>query len=429
MDMCWDIRLDKIEQSIYCLCMTDRRYESQNPWISFKYNAHKNSLWMQLGEAFSKCQHLAGTPLPPGVERRLAQIYLAKGALASTAIEGNTLTEDEAQAILDDELKLPPSQEYLETELKNVAAALEAVDQSAVAASGFRVTPEWIQQQNRMVLAGLDLDPHVVPGQYSRRQMVVGTYKAAPPEDVDFLVRQLCDWLNNSWLKPLEDPKTPAEDRFALSFFAATLAHLYIAWIHPFGDGNGRTARLLECAILAHSGVVPWVSSNVLSDFYNRTRTKYYRKLDAASKQNDIDGFICYSAEGFVDMLRQQIDHVRGLQRRIAWTNYVHESFSKETTGKAKDRRRALVLAMPEDKVTLRKDIPGLTPYLATAYAGHEQKIISRDLSKLTELGLIRYTRRGYQPAIHIMDAFRPIAPEWAPDQGSTVSGEIWKLV
>ena len=35
----------------------------------------------------------------------------------------------------------------------------------------------------------------------------------------------------------------------------ATLAHLYIAWIHPFGDGNGRTARLVEFMLLSRAGV------------------------------------------------------------------------------------------------------------------------------------------------------------------------------
>lgn len=396
--------------------MTVRKYETQNPWITFKYTAEKNQLWMQLGEAFSKCQHLAGTPLTPGVAKHLSEIYLAKGALASTAIEGNTLSESEAQAILSEDLKMPPSQEYLERELKNVAKALSEIDVSAVAGSGFRITPEWITEQNAKVLEGLELDERVEPGEYSTRQMVVGNYRAAPPEDAQFLIEKLCDWLNE-WLKDVSNPETPAETRFCLAFFAATLGHLYLAWIHPFGDGNGRTARLLECAILAHSGVVPWVSSNVLSDHYNKTRTMYYRKLDAASKRGDIEGFIRYSAEGFVDQLRQQIDAVRTLQRRIAWTNYVHEAFHAETTGKTKDRRRALVLAMPEGQATTKKDIRGLTPELAEAYAGHDDKIISRDISCLRNLGLIAPgpKKSSYRPQIEVMDAFRPIAPQWAP--------------
>src|SRR5258707_1047962 len=83
------------------------------------------------------------------------------------------------------------------------------------------------------------------------------------------------------------------------------------------GDGDGRTARLLECSILAHCGVVPWVSSNLMSDHYNRTRSRYYQRLANASRDGDVDGFIIYAAEGYVDMLREQIRVVQGMQRNV----------------------------------------------------------------------------------------------------------------
>ncbi|MDP3971340.1 MAG: Fic family protein [Candidatus Nanopelagicales bacterium] len=254
--------------------MTHRAYEQQCPWIDFAFPVELGSLWLKLGEAFSKCQHLAGSPLPPAVAKDLAGIFLAKGALATTAIEGNTLSEEQAKAILAQQLHLPPSQQYLEQELHNVAAALTDIDHSAVSANTLHLTPEWIKEQNRIILRDLELEDHVIPGEYTETQLVVGDYRAAPPEDVDYLVDRLCDWLNHEWLAPMHDESTGPDMKFVYAFFAATLAHLYIAWIHPFGDGNGRTARLLECSILAHCGVVPWVSSNVLSDFYNRTRSK-----------------------------------------------------------------------------------------------------------------------------------------------------------
>ncbi len=86
--------------------------------------------------------------------------------------------------------------------------------------------------------------------------MVAGNYRGAPPQDVEYLVDRLCCWLCEL-LAPLDDRDTSVEMRFFHSFLAATLGHLDVAWIHPFGDGYGRTARLLECAILANSAVVP----------------------------------------------------------------------------------------------------------------------------------------------------------------------------
>lgn len=392
-----------------------RRYVEENPWITFRFDTQYDGLWTRLGEAFSKCQHLAGSALQPRVTAELAQIYLTKGVLGSTAIEGNTLSEQEAREILAGQLTLPASQEYLEREIRNVAEAIVDIDQSARAGNNFEVSAAWIKEKNRAVLEGLEVEDWVVPGEYTTKRLAVGTYRAVPPEDVPFLVDRLCDWLNEEWIRKVKSEELPPELRFAHAFFAATLAHLYIAWIHPFGDGNGRTARLLECAILAHSGFVPWVSSNVLSDFYNRTRTRYYQRLEAASKQGDVAGFVRYSADGFVDMLREQIARVRVEWRRVAWTNYVHEMMADQPAGQAKDRRRELVLSMDENQPLSKHEIRVLSPSLAAKYASKDMKTTSRDVSKLIELGLIREDHGRYTPNIGLMDSFRPIAQSWAP--------------
>ncbi|MDR1266053.1 MAG: hypothetical protein LBK42_10980 [Propionibacteriaceae bacterium] len=68
-----------------------REYESTHPWITFHHQTRQPKLDLKLGEAFSKCQQLAGTPLRPATADALASLYLAKGVHATTAIEGNTL--------------------------------------------------------------------------------------------------------------------------------------------------------------------------------------------------------------------------------------------------------------------------------------------------------------------------------------------------
>ncbi len=52
---------------------------------------------------------IAGAPLDPDVAGEFHQLYLARGALATTAIEGNTLSEAEARNAIDDKATLPPS--------------------------------------------------------------------------------------------------------------------------------------------------------------------------------------------------------------------------------------------------------------------------------------------------------------------------------
>jgi hypothetical protein len=82
---------------------------------------------MNLGEAASKCEHIAGVPLRPLVAHELHQLYLAKGVLGTTAIEGNTLSEEQVRQILKGELKLPPSKEYLQQEIENILQACNEI--------------------------------------------------------------------------------------------------------------------------------------------------------------------------------------------------------------------------------------------------------------------------------------------------------------
>jgi hypothetical protein len=132
----------------------------------------------------------------------------------------------------------------------------------------------------------------------------------------------------------------------------AMMAHLYLAWIHPFGDGNGRTARLVEFLILARSGKVPLPAAHLLSNHYNLTRDQYYRELGRASKTNSIVEFVSYATEGFVDGIRDEIEVVRLQQLQVAWVNFVSEVMSRYPTGKASDRQREVVLAMlPQQKL------------------------------------------------------------------------------
>src|SRR3954466_2340330 len=137
-----------------------RDYLASHPWLTFDYRLNFDTnaqLWARLGEAFSKCQHLTGTPLTPGVAQELGAVYLAKGALATTAIEGNTLSEEEVTAIIYGGRVLPPSQRYLQQEVENVVAALRAIDDDS-RRGGTAITVDWIKEQNRQVLAGLETE-------------------------------------------------------------------------------------------------------------------------------------------------------------------------------------------------------------------------------------------------------------------------------
>ena len=90
--------------------MSVRTYETTHPWITFgrtDISKVEPKDWMLLGEAHSKCEHLAGAPLQPRIAAELSEVTLVKGALATTAIEGNTLTEEQVEGIRAGTFKAP----------------------------------------------------------------------------------------------------------------------------------------------------------------------------------------------------------------------------------------------------------------------------------------------------------------------------------
>ena len=137
------------------------------------------------------------------------------------------------------------------------------------------------------------------------------------------MVDQLDTWLEQ--LRSTITPESRPEDRFVIAMLSAVLAHLYIAWIHPFGNGNGRLARLVEVQILSESGIVPLVATNLLSDHYNKTRPEYYLALDAA--QRNVADFVKYAVRGFIGEIRGQVSEVRRESLEIHWESYVYEIF------------------------------------------------------------------------------------------------------
>ena len=99
--------------------MTNQReYTRTHRWISFRHHLERADPlhWSLLGEAAARCDQVAQAILPPTDALAMHQLYLVKGARATTAIEGNTLTEEQIRAQLEGRLELPRSRNYLKLE-------------------------------------------------------------------------------------------------------------------------------------------------------------------------------------------------------------------------------------------------------------------------------------------------------------------------
>lgn len=315
----------------------------------------------------------------PETATRLNRVSLERGARATTAIEGNTLSEEDVSKLARGQLQLPPSKQYLGIEVQNI---LDVFNEMIDAPQTLPLDVNRVKYLNGWVLKGLELDDDIVPGEIRVHEVVVARYRGAPARDCEFLLGRLCEWLDHM-------DSELGHSRFALPILKAIVAHLYLLWIHPFGDGNGRVARLVEYQILLSAGV-PNPATHLLSNHYNETRADYYRRLDGASRESSgVIDFLIYALQGFVDGLTQQIETIKDQIWKDMWTNYIHSQF-RDRSGSADTRRRHLVLDLSEyDEPVRRRDIRLLTPRLAAAYSGKTDKTITRDLNMLVQLGLI----------------------------------------
>lgn len=374
--------------------MTVRRtYEETHPWLTFKLDMRKApvELWTLLGEARSKIEHIAESPLKPEVARELHEVFLAKGILSTTAIEGNTLSEDDARQLVAGTLELPPSRQYLGIEMANILEAFNKIVRELFEGKELRLDPPTLKEYNRIVLQGLDLEEGVVPGEIRTHSVVVGSYRAAPAEDCDYLLERLSGWLEADFEPPDPDFRLP------WVILKAVVAHLYFVWIHPFGDGNGRTARLMELQTLLAAGA-PTPACHLLSNHYNLTRAEYYRQLHLASRAQAGDPlpFIAYAVRGFVDGLRDQLSTITDQQFKDRWEQYIYETFG-ERRSPADQRRRELALELSKQakQFVHSSEIRLLSPNLAVAYAG-TTRMVARDLNVLKEMGLIDLHPNGW---------------------------------
>jgi Fic family protein len=385
------------------------KYEATHPWLKFSLRLPPDDqrLWLLLGEVASKVQHLSGVPLRPDVAAELHRIYLAKGVLATTAIEGNTLNEEQVRQLIDGKLELPKSQQYLQQEVQNIIDVCNRETQELLSPDGGerKLCRDLVEQYNRDVLKGLALSEGTVPGKLRDHSVVVGNvYRGAPAEDCEYLLDRLCTWLNS------EDFSPPDEElRIPLALIKAIVAHVYLAWIHPFGDGNGRTARLMEFHVL-FANSIPLPAAHLLSDHYNLTRTEYYRELAKASASGgDLLPFIRYALRGFLDGIREQIARIREQQMRVAWENYVHDLFRKLKNSPTQKRRRELVFDLTDHSGWVEvAGIPLLTPKLAREYAAAGERMVQRDLNALASMHLISRRHGKVKANRHIIQAFLP---------------------
>lgn len=204
-------------------------------------------------------------PLPAASVSRLKEQFTLEWIYNSNAIEGSTLTLRETQLILETGLTIGGKSLREHFEVTNHKDAIDYVE--SLAGQSELITPFHVRQIHKLVLSQID-DENA--GQYRKTEVRIAGAKHIPPESWK-IPQQITEW--GDWLKSSEKNIHPVE--------LAAQAHHRLAAIHPFIDGNGRTARLVMNLILFKQGYPPAVILRV-------NRKQYYQVLmQADAGKND----------------------------------------------------------------------------------------------------------------------------------------------
>lgn len=203
-------------------------------------------------------------PLSPALVQRLRDQALIEWTYHSNAIEGSTLDLRETRLILEEGLTIKGKSLREHLEAVNHKEAILYLEK-LIEKGKFQKRESLIKQIHSIILKGIDDES---AGRYRQVQVRITGSRFVPPNplQVPGLMADFDKWLRNK------------RNQKNLIDFAA-IAHFKLVDIHPFVDGNGRTARLLMNLILMIKGFPPTV-------ILNTDRARYYRALDQAHVGN-----------------------------------------------------------------------------------------------------------------------------------------------
>lgn len=190
----------------------------------------------------------------------------------SNALEGNTMTLSMTRAIVETRMAVQGKSLQEHNEVLGLDEALKFINSSLVRKSA-RITTDDILGIHMRVLGNVH---PLEAGKYRVTQVFVGDHVPPKPTHVEKHMQDMNEWLLS------EEPEILHPIEFA------ALAHYKLVYIHPFTDGNGRTARLLMNTILMRAGFPP-----VIIRFQDRH--DYYETLNQAN-QGDVRPFMRFVA-------------------------------------------------------------------------------------------------------------------------------------
>jgi Fic family protein len=281
----------------------------------------------------------------------------------STHIEGTALNLEQAKNILEGKKVAGVSRDD-EKELLNYKKAMDFL--SKYLGKEDPVTEGVIRELHKITVKGVRGE-NADPGNYRKIQNYVVNsrtreviYTPPPPLEVPHLMREFAEWINK------------AEDISPI--LVAGIAQFQFVHIHPFIDGNGRTARLLSTLILYKTGY-DFKRLFTISEHYDKDRPAYYQAIQSVrNNKMEMTAWLEY----FVDGLRSQMKEIQEKGKKIIGSEKIVKNFLKKDINERQEKIiRYLVI---NERITNDE---------CQKLCGSIRRTATRDLASLVGKGII----------------------------------------
>ncbi len=229
-------------------------------------------------------------PFPPHLVNKLREQFSIEMNYNSNAIEGNTLTLRETALVLQQGITVKGKSLKDHLEVKNQARAINYLYDIVDSKKDIPFSETLIRNIHTLIVQNID---GVEAGLYRTYDVRITGAKHTPPSgfDVPLQMHDLISWYKKN------------KNKLDIITLATEMKHRFVA-IHPFGDGNGRTSRILLNLILMKFGYPIVV-------ILKNDRTKYYKALAKADKGkiDDLVFFIAQAVERSLDLYIRAIQN------------------------------------------------------------------------------------------------------------------------
>ena len=280
--------------------------------------------------------------LGPQALKRIQKYFRIKGIYHSNAIEGNALTIGETKLVVEMGMTLTGKTLRDQAEAKNLSYALDFMEVIAVSKDR-PIALSDLRQIHALILKDIQ-DEYA--GKYRDREVKISGSEYKPPEA--HLISQQMDDLG-AYVKQVTSSDVSDTD---LPILCAAAAHAWLAQIHPFIDGNGRTARILMNLILMRRGYPICIITR-------EDRLRYYDALED-SQAGDLTPLIELVYENVEESLEEWEKAAKEQREEKEWLTSIAARFEGTALSQARNEYEVWLRAMELLKSYFKQTVDAL---------------------------------------------------------------------